>query len=115
MYFHPFVDNEEPIFMSCPANQTKETASGLSTALVVWTELQATDNSGELTNITCNVKSGGQFEIGETEVVCKARDPSGNGAVCSFNIEIKGNKVIRSTPISLWRKIGHNKRQFGLG
>ena len=90
MYFHPFVDNEEPIFTSCPANQTKETASGLSTALVVWTEPQATDNSGEQTNITCNAKSGSQFEIGETEVVCNARDPSGNEAVCSFIIKVKG-------------------------
>ena len=90
MSVNSFVDTEEPIFISCPANQTTHTASGLSTAVVVWTEPQATDNSGVPINVTCNVESGNQFEIWQTEVICEAHDPSGNEAVCSFIIEVTG-------------------------
>ena len=90
MSVNPFVDTEDPIFISCPANQTTDTASGLSTAIVVWTEPHATDNSGVPTNLTCNVESGSQFEIGQTKVICEARDLSGNEAVCSFIIKVTG-------------------------
>ena len=81
------------MFISCPANQTKDTASGLSTAVVVWTEPQATDNSRVPTTVSCSVASGDQFEIGKTEVICEARDPSGNEAFCLFAIKVIGKLV----------------------
>ena len=84
------LDTEDPIIFSCPTNQTKNTVPSQSTAIAVWTDLQANDNSGITPNVTCNLKSGSQFRIGQTEVVCEARDPSGNQAICTFIIEIIG-------------------------
>ena len=84
------IDNEDPVIHSCPANQTINTVPSQSTAIAVWTDLQATDNSGIKTTITCDLESGNQVHIGQTEVVCEARDPSGNQAICTFVIEVIG-------------------------
>ena len=82
-------DTEDPVIY-CPANQTVDSASSLSTAVAVWIDPQANDNSGITPTVTCNSDSGSQFQIGQTEVVCVARDPSGNQAICSFIIEVIG-------------------------
>ena len=84
------LDTENPIILSCPANQTKSTAPSLSTAIAVWTDLQATDNSRIAPTVTCSLESGSQFEIGQTEVECDAQDSSGNQANCTFIIEVMG-------------------------
>ena len=84
------LDTEDPIILSCPANQTKTTAPSKSTAIAVWTDLQATDNSGISINVTCSYESKNQFQIGQTEVVCEAHDPSGNWAICTFIIDVIG-------------------------
>ena len=75
---------------TCPANQTKETISGKPTAEVEWESLTATDNSGGAVNVTCSAMSGSSFGIGETEVVCKTEDVSGNAALCSFYVIVEG-------------------------
>ena len=85
-----YLDIEDPTIISCPANQTKDTAPGLSTAVAVWADLQATDNTGVTPTVTYSLESGSQFEIGQTEVICEARDPSGNKAFCSFTIDVTG-------------------------
>ena len=84
------IDNEDPVILFCPANQTKNTAPSQSIAIAVWTDLQATDNSGKAPTVTCNWESGSQFQIGETEVICEVCDPSGNQAICTFLIEVIG-------------------------
>ena len=89
-----FIDTEDPTFISCPANQTKNTASSLSTAVVIWTGPQANDNSGHPPSVTCSLASGSQFEMGKTEVTCEARDPSGNKALCAFVIEVRGKMTL---------------------
>ena len=36
------------------------------------------------------IAPGSQFAIGQTELICQARDVFGNRVDCTFNIEIKG-------------------------
>ena len=62
----------------------------MSTAVVVWTVSVATDNSKLIPTVTCNAENGSQFEIGETEVICKAVDQAGNHVTCSFIVDVKG-------------------------
>ena len=83
------LDKEAPILI-CPTNQTFETDSGQPTAVVVWTDVKATDNSGENLIVTCNSDSGSQFEIGLTEIVCEAWDLNRNHAMCTFTVYVKG-------------------------
>ena len=83
-------DTEDPVFSYCPGNQTLDTFANLSTAVAVWADPQANDNSGITPTVTCILESGNQFEIGQTEVICEARDPSGNQAICTFIIKVIG-------------------------
>ena len=90
-------DSEDPIFIYCPSNQIKNTTSSMSAAVTtVWADPQATDNSGMTPAVTCSLASGSQFQIGQTEVVCEARDPSGNQAICTFIIEVIGKESIQT-------------------
>ena len=86
---------------TCPANQTKETISGQPTAPVKWEALTATDNSGEAVNVTCSAISGSHFSIGETEVVCKTEDASGNTATCSFYVTVEGMYTSQKVQINI--------------
>ena len=85
-----FTDTEAPV-VSCPANQTVNTEPRQAYAAVSWTDPQVTDNSGQNATTECNVGSGSQFLIGETEVVCQATDPTGNHATCTFTVKVEGN------------------------
>ena len=82
-------DAEDPV-VYCPSNQTLDTDPSQPTAVAVWTDPQTNDNSGKAPNVMCSHESGSQFQIGQTEVVCEARDASGNQANCTFIIEIIG-------------------------
>ena len=62
--------------------------------MVTWSDLQATDNSGQGPTVTCSTGSGSQFGIGETKVDCKAVDPFGNKAMCAFTVKIEGNNIL---------------------
>ena len=90
------LDTEDPTIISCPENQTKYTASNLSTAEAVWTEPQVNDNSGLPSTISCSFESGSQFKIGQTEVTCEARDANGNEAFCAFTVEVIGKYDFRA-------------------
>ena len=84
-----FTDHEAPV-IACPTNRTVNTEPSQAHAAVTWTDPQVTDNSGETFTLTCDVESGSQFEIGETEVICQAVDPTGNQAACMFTVKIQG-------------------------
>ena len=86
-------DNEDPTIY-CPANQTLETISNKATAVAIWAEPEASDNSGKSPNISCGIDSGTQFVIGQTEVICHARDGFGNQAECAFTVEVKGKYAV---------------------
>ena len=79
---------------SCPKNKTMVTDSNLSTAVVTWSDVQVSDNSGQNLTVTCSTESGSQFGIGETEVICQAVDPSGNQAMWAFTVKINGNDIL---------------------
>ena len=75
----------------CPTNKTAVNDFGQPTVVVTWSDLLATDNSGQSPTVTCSIGSGSQFGIGETEVTCQAVDPFGNQATCIFTVKIEGN------------------------
>ena len=79
--------------ITCPVNQTVHTDLGQSYGTVNWTEPTTTDNSGQDTTMTCSVESEAHFNIGRTEVICKALDRFGNQAMCSFTIDVRGKKI----------------------
>ena len=72
--------------ITCPANQIINTEPCKTYASVSWTDPQVTDNSGQIPTIVCDVESGSQFGIDETEVTCQAVDPTGNRATCTFTV-----------------------------
>ena len=86
-------DAEDPTIQNCPKNQSLETNPGQSIAVVTWSELEATDNSGQNLTVTCSVESGSQFGIGEIAVVCQAVDLAGNRATCMFTVKITGKPI----------------------
>ena len=60
--------------------------------MVKWDDPLASDNSGKV-SVTCDPDSGTDFTIGDSEVTCKALDGSGNKAICSFPVYIRGNNL----------------------
>ena len=82
-------DTEAPSLI-CPPNQTIDTDFNKPTAVVVWTALATTDNFKLVPTITYDVENKSKCEIGETEVICKARDQTRNLGTCSFTVEVKG-------------------------
>ena len=62
--------------------------------MVVWTALVANDNSKLIPTVTCSKQNDSQFEIGETEVICRAVDRVGNQATCSFVVDVAGTFTI---------------------
>ncbi len=71
------VDNEFPIFLSCPEDIMS------CSATASWDLPEVSDNcSAMITNVTAD--SGAEFPVGETEVVVTAMDDSGNTITCSF-------------------------------
>ena len=85
-------DTEAPSLI-CPPNQTTETDFSKPTAVMVWTDPEATDNSELTPTVTCNAENGSRFEIGETEVLCQAVDQAGNLAICLFTVDVKGTSM----------------------
>ena len=69
----------------------------MRTAMVVWTDPVATDNSAVAPTVTCHAENGSKFDIGETEVICQAFDQAGNLASCSFIIDVIGKCIISIT------------------
>ena len=67
------------------------------TAVAVWRQPIATDNSDKEPDVTCNPKSGTRFPIGKTIVNCTAADSSGNKAECNFFVDVEGESYLRVT------------------
>ena len=86
-------DHEAPN-VTCPASQTVHTIPSQAFATVFYTDPQVSDNSGENVCAWCDIESGSQFWIGETDVICKAMDLSGNQAICSFTVKVEGNEPL---------------------
>ena len=92
----------------CPANQTKVTDRGQSTALVLWTK-PSVDFPAEVSIEMCEPASGSKFAIGNTKVVCEAEHNYRHmyhvhdGNTCYFYISVSGRYRSWSCyPFSFW-------------
>ena len=63
-------------------------------AVVIWNEPNATDNSGAAPSLSSNHKPPQRFSQGTHVITYTAVDQSGNRATCLFAIKVVGNKVI---------------------
>ncbi|MCC6727380.1 MAG: HYR domain-containing protein, partial [Saprospiraceae bacterium] len=80
------VDNVAPVITGCPANITVAAGTG-GTATATWTAPTATDNCG-MSSFVSAYQPGATFPTGTTTVVYTAIDLKGNGANCSFNVNV---------------------------
>jgi|GEM_PF-3027024 len=81
------LDTENPTFSTCPNDITVENDLGNCDALVSWTPPVGADNCS--TSVTSSHTPGDEFQLGTTTVIYTATDPSGNSAVCSFNVTVE--------------------------
>lgn len=83
------VDDTLPVITGCPADIVVGTGPGRATCdqVVTWTPPTATDNCS-IASFTCSHLPGDTFPVGTTTVVCRAADPSGNTASCSFTVTV---------------------------
>ena len=101
-YILSIADNEVPSLV-CTDDKSVLAAERKPTAIAIWKDLIASDNSG-IVSVTCDPQSGAEFTIGQTPVTCEAVDGSGNRAQCSFQVIVKGKclcSIISQMLISL--------------
>ncbi|XP_070537270.1 hyalin-like [Ptychodera flava] len=79
-------DVENPSIL-CPDDIEEYTDPGEDTAVVTWSQPNATDNSGSV-NVTSNYQQGSNFVIGSTVVYYNASDPYGNVDSCLFTVTV---------------------------
>lgn len=82
------VDDIDPVLI-LPEDifEDSDTRGGIIVRYVV----TATDNSGSVSEIMCEPKSGSVFENGVTIVKCTALDAAGNAAIGQFTVTVTGN------------------------
>ena len=83
-------DAEAPT-IACSGDQSVNAEKGRSSAEVVWQDPAVADNSGDILQVSCDPKSGSNFTIGQTRVICEVVDESGNRAECFFQINVTGS------------------------
>ena len=92
-YLLLFAKDAQAPTLTCPLNQSLETNPGLPTAVVTWQIPSVADNSGVIPKVTCNPRSGSEFSIGQTLVVCEAVDESNNNSTCIFQVVTNGKLI----------------------
>ncbi len=96
-------DAEKPT-ISCPANVTHNTDSGVCNAVVTYSTPTSADNCPGVTS-ACIPASGATFVKGPTTVTCTATDSSNNTASCTFTVTV--NDAEKPT-ISCPANVSHN-------
>ena len=79
-------DTTIPVISGCPSG-----ASGvLSTqgAIVSWVEPTATDNDGQVVDVSRSHAPSTTFSAGSTTVTYVFTDTAGNEAICSFDVDV---------------------------
>lgn len=86
-------DIENPVF-DCPENLTISAEAGICQATVLFDTPTVTDNcDGAIIPVqTEGPASGSIFPVGSTTITFEATDPSGNVAVCSFEIIVEDDE-----------------------
>ena len=93
------VDAASPTIAGC-ANITVN-ATAKQTATVVHYNVTATDDSAGTVALVCTPPSGHAFPCGTSTVSCRATDPCGKTALCSFAVTVncgKGDLMVEDTP-----------------
>jgi gliding motility-associated-like protein len=81
------IDDEPPVFISCPDNILEIVLASANTRVVTWILPVVQDNVG-VTSLTSNYGLLHSFPIGTTTVTYVATDVAGNSSTCSFNVTI---------------------------
>ena len=84
-------DVTAPEITGCPSNITVNNDPDLCSAVVTWTEPQATDNC-TLVSFTSNYTPGSTFPVGITTVIYTATDIGGNTSICEFTVTVNDNQ-----------------------
>ena len=88
------LDKVSPVITGCPGEQIGSTGIGSATAVVSWIPPSATDNSG-IQTLTTTHEPGSAFPIGLTTVTYTSTDPSGNTMECTFDVNVRGEIILR--------------------
>ena len=94
-------DTIPPVVTRCPEDIRAQLPAGSTSGSVTWPEPQAIDNSGVTPTLSCSHQPFSQFPVGTTRVVCTFTDPSGNTAICAFNVFIEGKYTVVKQPVQL--------------
>ncbi|XP_076471578.1 uncharacterized protein LOC143301281 [Babylonia areolata] len=82
-------DTEPPQFTkSCPDDLHVFASKLGEDTHVTWSPPEASDSSGNVTYVTCDVASGASFPPGVTNVTCWASDLAGNSRSCEFAVNV---------------------------
>ncbi len=82
-------DNEAPT-IACPKSFTVSVEYGVTSTVVNYEEITASDNCGETTvTMTNGIASGEEFPVGETLIEYTVVDANGNESSCSFTITVE--------------------------
>ena len=82
------VNESVPPDITCPADVFVTALPGEGSAVVEFSDPEATDACGDVT-VVCDPVSGSVFPIGTSTVVCTATDSSGNTNICSFTVTVE--------------------------
>ncbi|XP_072177721.1 hyalin-like [Diadema setosum] len=86
------IDKENPV-ITCIGPPMVYTDSGLSTAVVTWTEPTVADNSGSAdVSLVGPGVNGGRFSIGKTNVTYRGTDAAGNSDECVISVRVIDNE-----------------------
>ncbi len=86
------LDNQNPLFINCPANITVNNNAGECGAHILYTAPGSNDNCGAVIVQTVGPVSGSLFPIGTTPITFIATDTSGNPVTCTFTITVNDNE-----------------------
>jgi hypothetical protein len=76
----------QPPQITCPADKVVVATSPKGAQ--VYYSPSATDNCDPNVTVECTPPSGSFFPLGETVVVCVAKDTAGNSSACAFNVTV---------------------------
>ena len=89
------IDTLKPVISSNITDFILNTDRDQPYATASWITPTAIDNSGSVT-LSSDYNSGNVFLIGTTDVTYTATDPSGNSAIFTFTITVKGKLLLPS-------------------
>jgi hypothetical protein len=84
------VSDEEAPRIACPGDVDVRADAGRRSTAVVYALPQAADNVG-VASVVCDAALGTQLAVGNTTVVCQARDLEGNADQCRFAVRVRDN------------------------